>query len=93
MSLLQWSVCILLEQVVHLLSTQQTTVCDESSRVGGRRRGGGGARVERGHLIGQARGGEWEGQGQDTRQGKRTHWTGGVGKQYVLVEDWMYTCV
>ena len=65
--------------------------------MGGRRRGGGGARGERGHLIGQAREAtwewEWEGQGQDTRQGKRTHWTGGAGKQYVLVEDWMYTCV
>ena len=48
----EWSVCILLEQVVCLHSTRQTTVCDESSRVGGRGRGRGGAGGENRHLVG-----------------------------------------
>ena len=41
----EWGVCLLLEQVVCLAGTRQTTVCDESCRVGGR--GWGGVGTER----------------------------------------------
>ena len=53
----EWSVCLLLEQVVGLTDTRQTAVCDESCRVGGPGWGGDRARGQRGLVTGG--GGLW----------------------------------
>ena len=47
-----WGVCLLLEQVVGLIDTRQTEVCDESCRVGGPGWGRDRARGQRGLVTG-----------------------------------------
>ena len=51
----EWGVCLLLEQVVSLIDTRQTTVCDESCRVGGPGWGRDRARGQRGLMTGEGR--------------------------------------